>query len=29
VFNVDGADEEHALAHLIDLVDNEFAKETN
>jgi len=29
VFQVEGVDEERALAHLIDLVDNEFAKETN
>jgi len=29
VFSVDGADEDRALAHLVDLVDNEFAKEAN
>jgi len=29
VFNVDGEDERQALVHLVNLVDNEFAQETN
>jgi phosphocarrier protein HPr len=29
VFNISGEDEERALAHLVDLVDNQFAQETN
>jgi phosphocarrier protein HPr len=28
LFSVDGEDERQALAHLIDLVDNQFAQET-
>lgn len=28
-FKIEGADEQQALAHLIDLVDNQFAQETN
>ncbi|MGD1047997.1 MAG: HPr family phosphocarrier protein [Candidatus Krumholzibacteriaceae bacterium] len=29
VFKIEGADEVQALAYLIDLVDNQFAQETN
>lgn len=29
VFKIEGEDENQALAHLIDLVDNQFAQETN
>ena len=29
VFRIDGEDERQALAHLVDLVDNQFAQETN